>query len=120
MAGLLTVPFIPLVNRLARHFGSVDVPGGRRDHDGEIPRLLEMHQCGTCVRSGNGPGLAQHILQLAGDPQLCHDMGRRARGFLESELRKELALGRWADTITQISVPSSGTISVVTTAARQN
>ena len=94
------------------------------DPDGEIPRLLALHRCGISVRSGNGPGLTQHILQLARDPQLCRDMGQRARRLLESELGKDLALGRWVETITQISAPSAGTHPVVapeaTTAARQN
>ena len=39
--------------------------------DGEIARLVEEFGCGFTVAPGDGKGLADRILQLAQDPQLC-------------------------------------------------
>jgi glycosyltransferase involved in cell wall biosynthesis len=45
----------------------------------EIARVLLENQCGLVVRQGDGPGLVAAIEQLASNPALATEMGRRGR-----------------------------------------
>ena len=63
--------------------------------DGEIARLVEKFQCGFTVIPGDGRGLADRILQLAQDPQLCANLGARARDAFEQHWDKSHAVEKW-------------------------
>jgi glycosyltransferase involved in cell wall biosynthesis len=71
--------------------------------DGEIAHLLLRHRCGTTVATGDGGGLARAIAALAADPDLCRQMGRRARQAFEAEFDKPLALARWETLLLGVS-----------------
>ena len=64
---------------------------------GEIARLLEANGCGFTVPSGDGEALADRILELAGDRNLCATLGARGRFAFEREWDKEQALAKWED-----------------------
>jgi colanic acid biosynthesis glycosyl transferase WcaI len=63
--------------------------------NGEIPRLLDEARCGFTVSIGDGKALMNRILQLAGDPKLCADMGARARAAFELHWDKHWAIDEW-------------------------
>src|SRR5262249_34167717 len=65
------------------------------DKDGEIARLIARIGCGFTVAMGDSQGLAQTILKLAGDPELCQQMRRLARLASEDEFAKSIAISRW-------------------------
>jgi glycosyltransferase involved in cell wall biosynthesis len=51
---------------------------------GEIASIIETEQCGLLIDCEDPAHIAKAIIQLSGDPQLCREMGRRARkAFLE-------------------------------------
>lgn len=65
------------------------------DPDGEIARLLELHQCGLSSAPGDAQGLAAHIRALALAPEECARMGRNARAATDVLYAKPLALADW-------------------------
>ena len=65
------------------------------DADGEIARLLERHQCGLTVATGDGAGLAEAVLALAANRSECRLLGERARRAFEAELDLPIAVERW-------------------------
>ncbi|MEQ1714887.1 MAG: glycosyltransferase family 4 protein [Hyphomicrobium sp.] len=65
------------------------------DLDGEIARQLARLDCGVTVREGDGKGLAQALLVLAGSPERLAIMGRNARRGFEAEFDKPIAIARW-------------------------
>ena len=67
------------------------------DDHAEIARLLEANGCGFTVPSGDGEALANRILELAGDRNLCATLGARARFAFEREWDKEQTLAKWED-----------------------
>ena len=67
--------------------------------DGEIARLVEKFQCGFTVIPGDGRGLADRILQLAQDPQLCANLGARARDAFEQHWDKSHAVEKWIEVL---------------------
>ena len=67
--------------------------------DGEIGRLVEEFACGFTVAPGNGKGLADRILQLAQDPQLCAIMGARARAAFDEHWDKGHAVAKWEEVL---------------------
>lgn len=67
--------------------------------DGEIARLLDEARCGFTVAVGDGKALMDRILQLAGDPKLCADMGARARMTFELHWDKDRAIDEWRDVL---------------------
>ncbi len=62
---------------------------------GEISELVREHGCGFVVEPGQADTLAGLIVKLSHDPELVHDMGRRARGLLEARFSRRRALARW-------------------------
>ena len=67
--------------------------------DGEIARLVEEFGCGFTVAPGDGKGLADRILQLAQDPQLCATLGARARAAFEEHWDKSHAVEKWEEVL---------------------
>ena len=73
------------------------------DEKGEIARLIAQHACGRTVDMGDGTALAETILELAANPELCRSMGQRARQAFEAEFDKPIALARWEQLLREVS-----------------
>jgi glycosyltransferase involved in cell wall biosynthesis len=71
--------------------------------DGEIARLITDANCGVTVRPGDAEALVDHIVQLAEDPQLCTDMGARARAAFEEHWSKDRAVEQWEDVLKAVA-----------------
>jgi glycosyltransferase involved in cell wall biosynthesis len=65
------------------------------DKDGEIPRLLHLHQCGRTLAEGDSQGLVEVIKRLAENPEDRLRLGRNARALFEQRFEKTLALQKW-------------------------
>ncbi len=65
------------------------------DPEGEIGSIVREAQCGTCVRQGDGEGLAQAIAALRDDPALRERMGANARRVFEERYDRAIAVGQW-------------------------
>lgn len=65
------------------------------DQNGEIARIIQENDLGYVVAQGDGAALAAQVLALAGDPNLCRDMGARARQVSEDKFEKQTAVDRW-------------------------
>jgi glycosyltransferase involved in cell wall biosynthesis len=67
--------------------------------DGEIARLVRDHQCGFVVEPANSGMLADAILQLCLEPELCDMLGQRARTMVENLFSRRRALERWREIV---------------------
>jgi glycosyltransferase involved in cell wall biosynthesis len=65
------------------------------DKEGEIPRLLRLHQCGMTLAEGDSQGLVEVIKRLAETPEERLQLGRNARTLFEQHFEKALALQEW-------------------------
>jgi colanic acid biosynthesis glycosyl transferase WcaI len=63
--------------------------------DGEIARLIDEARCGFTVSSGDGEAVVDRILQLAETPELCAELGARARTAFEQHWTKDRAIEQW-------------------------
>jgi glycosyltransferase involved in cell wall biosynthesis len=73
------------------------------DEEGEVARLLAEHKCGQTVPAGDGPALADAILDLAASPGVCRWMGLRARAAFAADFDKPIALGRWERLLQEVA-----------------
>jgi glycosyltransferase involved in cell wall biosynthesis len=73
------------------------------DPDGEIARIIRRSATGFVVREGDGTGLAEAILLLAGDRALAARQGERARKMFESEFGLSRAVTAWESLICKVS-----------------
>ncbi len=71
--------------------------------DGEIARLIDRTGIGFTLPPGDAQGLAMRILQLAGDRELCADMGARSRTAFERHWDKDRAVAQWIDLLRHCS-----------------
>jgi glycosyltransferase involved in cell wall biosynthesis len=69
------------------------------DPDGEIARLIQRHECGVVVASGDSSSLAASIRQLERDRALCSKMGSNARKMFEEHFDKHRAFRQWKEVI---------------------
>jgi colanic acid biosynthesis glycosyl transferase WcaI len=65
------------------------------DPDGEIGRLLRLHECGMTVPVGAGVALAEAILRLRDAADLREAMGHRARSAYEENFTPAHGFGKW-------------------------
>jgi glycosyltransferase involved in cell wall biosynthesis len=65
------------------------------DKDGEIPRLLRLHQCGMTLAEGDSQGIVEVIKRLAETSEERLQFGRNARTLFEQRFEKALALQEW-------------------------
>lgn len=65
------------------------------DADGEIPRLLAAHDCGTCVAEGDAAGFAAAVCRLRDDEGLRARQAANARRLLEARFEQQRALAAW-------------------------
>jgi colanic acid biosynthesis glycosyl transferase WcaI len=63
--------------------------------DGTIARLIGQSDCGFTVAAGDAAALADRILMLATDPELCERLGARARATFEEHWDKGHAVEQW-------------------------
>ena len=75
--------------------------------NGEIARLIEEFECGFTINPGDGKGLADRILQLAQDPQLCAALGARARTAFEKHWDKSRAVEKWDEVLKAVATSSA-------------
>ena len=75
--------------------------------NGEIARLIEEFECGFTINPGDGKGLADRILQLAQDPQLCAALGARARTAFEKHWDKRRAVEKWDEVLKAVATSSA-------------
>jgi colanic acid biosynthesis glycosyl transferase WcaI len=75
------------------------------DVKGEVACILEQAQCGNAVAVGDGAGLADRILELAGSEALRRRMGANARRAFDAAFRLEIGVDRWHRLLTDASVP---------------
>jgi glycosyltransferase involved in cell wall biosynthesis len=64
--------------------------------EGETARILQRHECGVSVASGDGKALAASIIRLRDEPGLAAAMGQRARSSFEAAYDMPIALDKWA------------------------
>lgn len=67
------------------------------DREGEISLLVEREGIGVAVRQGDAAGLADRLVQLAGDAVLREAMGTRARALLCERYDKRIAFKAWLE-----------------------
>jgi glycosyltransferase involved in cell wall biosynthesis len=72
------------------------------DPNGEMARVIARAGCGGSVRQGDGAGLAEAILKLAGDPAICAEMAAAARRIFDAEYDKPIAVARWQSLLAKI------------------
>lgn len=72
------------------------------DPNGEMARVIARAGCGGSVRQGDGAGLAEAILQLAGDPANYAEMAAAARRMFDAEYDKPIAVARWQSLLGEI------------------
>lgn len=70
------------------------------DIDGEIASLIRDNRCGFSVARGDSEALADHILELAANQELCRAMGERARVLFDLRFDKQVSLAKWERTLT--------------------
>ena len=66
------------------------------DPDGEIARLVRLHDCGLVVSPGHDEDLASAIMTLAGSPDLCRQMGESSRAMLLANYTRRGSIARWS------------------------
>jgi colanic acid biosynthesis glycosyl transferase WcaI len=72
------------------------------DPDGEIARLIRLHDCGIAVAVGDGHSLATALQLLQADPQLRAVMGTNARRLALSRFSSDRAASEWLEMLTRI------------------
>ncbi len=65
----------------------------RRDSD--PAHMVEEASCGLTVEAGEPEALAEAVLRLYRDRELCETMGRQGRGYAEEHFRREVAVRRY-------------------------
>jgi glycosyltransferase involved in cell wall biosynthesis len=70
--------------------------------DGEVARLVRLHDCGVVVRPGEGALLARALRRLWAEPDRLVEMGHRARAMLDAHFTRRSALDYWRNTLEQI------------------
>ena len=74
--------------------------------DGEIAQLIDQTACGFTVTPGDAKSLVDRILQLARDPELCRNMGARARAAFEARWDTRGAVEQWEEVLTAAAQPT--------------
>jgi colanic acid biosynthesis glycosyl transferase WcaI len=74
------------------------------DRDGEIARIVQRRDLGFAVNQGDGVELAARVLALARNPDICREIGARARKACEDEFEKQIAIDRWELLLARLSV----------------
>jgi len=70
--------------------------------DSFLYELMIRAECGTSFRNGDSEGLANFLLQLSENQELCQKMGYNAREYFESHFTKEIAVQKYLQVINRI------------------
>lgn len=65
------------------------------DPAGELAQLVERHDCGVAVATGDAERLAELIRAIQSDPQRRDEMGANARQMLKEKFARRQALAKW-------------------------
>jgi colanic acid biosynthesis glycosyl transferase WcaI len=76
--------------------------------NGEIARLIDEAGCGFTVSPGDAEAVVDRILQLAGTPELCAELGARARASFERHWTKDRAVERWQQVLSEAANATRG------------
>jgi len=68
--------------------------------NGELARIINTHDCGMVVESGDGAGLARCIRELATNRERARAMGERGRSLYEAMYAPSIALAAWENVLT--------------------
>jgi glycosyltransferase involved in cell wall biosynthesis len=69
---------------------------------GWIKDLLEEHQCGFTINAKQPDALAELLIKLYEDPQLCEAMGVRGRELAEKEFDSDKLANNMLNLITRV------------------
>lgn len=72
------------------------------DTRGEIACLVAEAGCGASFEIGDSPGVARFLRELAAQPELRREIGRKGRAFLESELSRSGRVAHWRRVLDRI------------------
>jgi len=75
------------------------------EKDGEIARLVALHDCGITVPQGDGAGLAARVAELAQDRTRCMVMGTNARRAAEAQFDLTKAIEAWEAAVAALPEP---------------
>ena len=67
--------------------------------EGELKEILEKKDCGLFTHAGNVQEFVEAIKKLADNSELCAEMGKNARRFIEENLTKEVGTQKYVDVI---------------------
>ncbi|MBU1041665.1 MAG: glycosyltransferase family 4 protein [Proteobacteria bacterium] len=73
------------------------------DADGEIARLLALHDCGLTSSPGDAEALAAHIRHLAANREEAERLGKNARAATDELYAKPLALADWCALLRRVA-----------------
>jgi len=71
--------------------------------DGEVPRLLRVHDCGYTISPDDADSLAKLIKTMADDTVMTQSMGRHARALFDRCFDQPVALRAWQDLLAEAS-----------------
>jgi colanic acid biosynthesis glycosyl transferase WcaI len=63
--------------------------------EGDAPKLIREAQCGLCVEPGNPKALAEAILTLRRNPELCELYGHNGRRYAEQHFSRESCVAKY-------------------------
>lgn len=67
--------------------------------ENELKTIIETNNCGIFTKAGDKVAFADAILKLYHDHELCKDMGKNGRKFVEANLTKEIGTRKYYDII---------------------
>ncbi|MBF0383058.1 MAG: O-antigen ligase family protein [Magnetococcales bacterium] len=65
------------------------------DPQGDLAILLRKNQCGVSVNLGNSKHLADQIVKMSTNPELCQTLGNNARKLLQNSYDRCHAMSNW-------------------------
>ncbi|HLJ50417.1 MAG TPA: glycosyltransferase [Bryobacteraceae bacterium] len=71
--------------------------------EGEWQNILEERGCGRIVATRSAEEFARNIRELADNPELCREMGRKGREFVEAELSWSVIVERWLNELSRLN-----------------
>ena len=63
--------------------------------DGELARIIDAHGLGYVIAPGDADALTAAIRELAANPKLAEEMGRRGRALYDERFAPHIALAEW-------------------------
>ena len=70
--------------------------------EGESRKLIEAAQGGLAIEPENSKELAECLVRLADDPQLCADLGNNGREFVSAHFDRAVLARRYLEMISAL------------------